>query len=270
MSDSPVERYNARALAVNSLVCVGLDSDLQRLPERFQKMEFPQYEFNRWVIDQTQEYVAAYKPNIAFYEANGEKGLHELRLTIRYIREHYPQIFTICDAKRGDIHSTNVAYASAILDDLDFDAITLHPYLGHEPLQPFLSRTDKACIILCHTSNPGAGELQDLPVNGQPLWEVVAERVANEWNSAGNCMLVMGANDPEKLQRVREIVGDMTLLVPGVGAQGGDLEAAVQAGLTHNGLGIILNASRSITFSENPAASARTLRDAINKFRVMA
>lgn len=262
-----VEKYEARARRANSLLCVGLDSALERLPERFRDEELPQFAFNRWIIEQTHPYTAAYKPNVAFYEAQGAQGLASLAATVRYLREQHPDILTICDAKRGDIGSTNAGYVRAIFDELGFDAVTLSPYLGREALGPFLERADRACILLCRTSNPGAGELQDLPVDGRPLWRVVAERVSQEWNARGNCMLVAGATYPDELRAIRAVVGEMTLLVPGVGAQGGDLEATLRAGLNRTGLGLIINSSRGIIFSEDPAAEARALRDQMNAIR---
>ena len=268
MPISPViAKYNARVEAINSLLCVGLDSAPDRLPARFQGAEAPQFAFNRWIIEQTHPYVSAYKPNIAFYEAAGDAGLRALRLTLDYLRAEHPAILTICDAKRADIGSTNAGYVAAIFDWLGFDALTLHPYLGQEALGPFLSRADKGCIILCRTSNPGAGELQDLDVGGKPLWQAVAERVRDEWNILGNCMLVVGATYPDELGRVRALVGDMPLLVPGLGAQGGDVEATVRAGLDSQGRGLILNSARGIIFADDPAQAARELRDAINRWR---
>jgi orotidine-5'-phosphate decarboxylase len=262
-----VAKYEARARAINSLVCVGLDSALERIPARFHGKPLPQFAFNRWIIEQTHPYAAAYKPNVAFYEAQGADGLAALAETARYLREHFPDILTICDAKRGDIGSTNAGYVSAIFDALGFDAVTLSPYLGAEALEPFLARADRACIILCRTSNPGAGELQDLEIGGVPLWRVVAQRVSAAWNTRGNCMLVAGATYPDELRQIRAEVGEMTLLVPGVGAQGGDLEATVRAGLNRAGLGLIVNSSRGIIFADDPAAEARALRDAINAVR---
>jgi orotidine-5'-phosphate decarboxylase len=259
-----VDKYNQRVRAVNSLLCVGLDSAYDKLPEHFQQEPFPQFAFNRWLIEQTHLFVSTYKPNIAFYEARGERGLHELKLTVDYLREQHPDIFTICDAKRGDIDSSNVGYVSAIFDWLGFDAVTLHPYLGEEALQPFLERTDKASIILCRTSNPGAGELQDLAVNGKPLWHMIAKKVCDEWNKRGNCMLVVGATYPAELQQVRTLVGDIPLLIPGIGAQGGSVQQVVTAGLNRYGAGLIIAASRSIIFAADPAQAARKLRDEIN------
>jgi orotidine-5'-phosphate decarboxylase len=264
---SIIEKYNIRADKANSLLCVGLDSKLESIPQRFQRSDTPQFAFNKWITEQTHSYVAAYKPNIAFYEARGAQGLTELKLTMQYIKEHHPDIFTICDAKRADIGNTNLAYTTAIFDEMGFDAITLHPYLGREALAPFLDRKDKCSIILCHTSNPGAEELQGLQINGKPLWQIVAEKVSNEWNDNDNCMLVVGATYPETIRQVREIVGDMTFLIPGIGAQGGDVESTVKAGSNSQGLGMIINSSRGIIFSDDPKVAAMSLRDAINQHR---
>jgi orotidine-5'-phosphate decarboxylase len=262
-----IDKYNCRVDQIDSLLCVGLDSEFSQLPERFKADEFPQFAFNRWVIDQTHAYASAYKPNIAFYEARGEAGLIALARTMDYLRATYPDILTICDAKRADIGSTNQGYVEAIFDRLGFDAVTLNPYLGREALEPFLARADKGCILLCRTSNPGAGELQDLDIGGKPLWQVVAERVRDHWNARGNCMLVAGATYPGELRRIREIVGDMLLLVPGIGAQGGDVEQTVRAGQTPAGTGMIINSSRGVIFADDPASAARSLHDTINQYR---
>ena len=259
-----LQKYNRRADAIRSLLCVGLDSDFSRIPERFKSADFPQYEFNKWIIDQTHEYAASYKPNMAFYEAYGELGLTALKFTMRYLQDEHPEIVTICDAKRADIGNTNRGYVESIFDHLGFDSITLHPYLGKEALAPFLERSDKACIILCRTSNPGAGEFQDLESNGKPLWQTVAERVSRDWDVDGNCMLVVGATYPDEMRKIREVAPNATFLVPGVGAQGGDVAAVVAAGLDAEGRGLMISSSRDIIFSEDPAASARRVRDAIN------
>lgn len=262
-----IDKLNNRAETVNALLCVGLDSNIHHLPKQFRNDNLPQFHFNQWIIEQTHPYVLAYKPNMAFYESRGEQGLRELRLTIDYLRQHHPDIVTICDAKRGDIGSTNDAYAKAIFDELGFDAVTLHPYTGREALQPFLERTDKGCIILCRTSNPGAGELQDLVVDDKPLWLVIAEHVHRDWNANGNCMLVVGATYPDEMRRIRQTVGEMTFLVPGIGAQGGDVEATIRAGINSTGKGMIFNAARSIIFADSPAQAARALCNEINRYR---
>ncbi|MCA9916052.1 MAG: orotidine-5'-phosphate decarboxylase [Anaerolineae bacterium] len=262
-----VAKFNQRADIVNSLLCVGLDCAIERIPEPYCESATPQFDFNRYIIEQTHAFTAAYKPNIAFYEARGEQGWHELKLTIDYLRAEHPEIFTICDAKRGDIGSTSEAYATAIFDELGFDAVTLQPYLGREALSPFLQREDKACIILCRTSNPGAGELQDLQVEGVPLWQKIAQQVAEDWNKNGNCMLVMGATYPDEMQQVRSLVGDMTFLVPGIGAQGGNVQQTVEAGLNRQDKGLIISSSRGIIFADDPAQAAKDLQNDINQHR---
>ncbi len=261
------DKFDRRADAVGSLLCVGLDPELERIPARFREAEWPLFAFNRWIIDQTHAYAAAYKPNMAFYEARGTAGLRELELTMEYLRGEHPDIFTICDAKRGDIGNTNRGYAVSIFDAMGFDAVTLHPYLGREALTPFLERRDKVSIVLCRTSNPGAGEFQDLESEGRPLWETVALRVSAEWNAAGNCMLVVGATYPEEMRRIRAMAPEIDFLVPGVGAQGGDVAAVVSAGLDARGKGLLISSSRGIIFSDDPAAAARGLRDEINAAR---
>lgn len=262
-----IEKVQRRANASQSLVCIGLDSDLSRLPADAQKDPHPQFAFNRAIIAATHEVALAYKLNVAFYEMRGGAGWHDMALTVAYLREHYPDIPVVCDAKRGDIESTNEAYAYAIFDELGFDAVTLHPYTGGTALTPFLKRADKGCIILCRTSNPGAGELQDLMVEGEPLWRYIARKVATEWNRAGNCAVVMGATAPEQLAETRAVIGDMPILVPGVGAQGGDVVASIQAGMRADKGGLLVNASRSILFARDPAQAARDLYSIINRAR---
>ena len=262
-----LRKLEARCRQVQSLLCIGLDPDPAHLPERFQRSEYPLFSFNRWIIDQTHAYAAAYKPNMAFYEALGSAGLRELERTMDYLRAEHPAVVTICDAKRADIGNTNRGYASSIFDRMGFDAVTLHPYLGREALLPFLEREDKASIVLCRTSNQGAGEFQDLQVAGRPLWETVAEHVHATWNVLGNCMLVVGATYPAQMRRVRALAPAMPLLVPGVGAQGGDVAEAVAAGLDAHGGGLLISSSRAILFSAAPEAAARGFRDEINAAR---
>ncbi len=262
-----MDKYNKRAKKINSLLCVGLDPDFEKLPEKFKSLQNPQFEFNKWIIDETHEYAAAYKPNTAFYEARGDKGIQELKLTMDYLNKNHPDIFTILDAKRADIGNTNNGYAAFAFDWLSADAITLHPYLGEEALEPFLKRKDKVSIILCRTSNLGASEIQDLEVGGKPIWQIVAERVGEVWNKNKNCMLVVGATYPEEMKKIRDLVGDMTLLVPGVGLQGGSVEEVIKTGLNSSGLGLIVSSSRGIIFSENPKEEAKKLCEEINKNR---
>ncbi len=264
----------------NSLLCVGLDSDYDKIPERFERFVNPQFEFNKWVINQTQDYVCAFKPNSAFYEAQGAEGIEQLKLTCDYLKKNYPEIPIILDAKRGDIGSSNDGYVKYAFDYLKVDAITLHPYLGKESLHTFFKYTDKGFFVLCRTSNPGSGELQnvvisgnyhslnDRPLNGkQPLYQYIARQIAYEWNEFGNCMLVVGATFPGELSEVRKIVGDMTLLVPGVGDQGGDVKRTLQTGLNSKKAGMIINSSRGIIFAKDPKKETKKLRDEINRYR---
>ena len=267
MNSNMLDKYNKRAKKINSLLCVGLDADFDKIPQRFLKLEFPQFEFNKWIIEETQEYTSAYKPNSAFYEARGDKGIKELKMTMDYLIKNYPDIFTILDAKRADIGNTNNGYVTSIFDWLGFDAVTLHPYLGSEALKPFLERKDKASIILCRTSNEGAGEFQDLEIDSKPLWQIVAEKVSKDWNKNKNCMLVVGATYPEEMKKIRSLVGDLTFLVPGIGAQGGDLKSVMKVGLNNEGLGLIINSARSIIFAENPKEEARKLCGEIRKYK---
>lgn len=258
----------------NSLVCVGLDSDINKLPESVKQKENSQFEFNKTIIDATHDLVCAYKPNSAFYEALGDRGVRELKMTCDYLHESYPDIPIILDAKRADIGNTNAGYVTFAFDWLRSDAVTLHPYLGKEALKPFLDRTDKASIILCHTTNSGAAELQDLMIEGKPFYQIIAEKVVNEWNENNNCLLVLGAKYPEQLSKVRKIAGDMTFLVPGIGAQGGDIEKTVKAGLNSQNVGLIINSSRGIIFAsagddfaQKARGETKKLRDEINRYR---
>ena len=261
-----IDKYNSRADKVNSLVCVGLDSEFEKLKGE------SQFSFNKKIIDQTHEHVASYKLNIAFYEARGDEGLRELKKTMDYLRENYPDIFTICDAKRGDIGNTNNGYVTEILDWLEFDAMTLHPYMGKESLMPFLERKDKFFFVLCRTSNPGAGEFQNLSGRTagsdeavRPLWALVAEHVST-WGD--NCGLVVGATAPKELKQTRKLVGDMTFLVPGIGAQGGSVQETVEAGLNSQNKGLVIHSARGIIFSDDPKRETIKLQKEINSYRL--
>lgn len=218
---------------------------------------------NKSIIDQTFDLVCAYKPNSAFYEAEGIEGLEGLEKTVKYIKENYPDIPIILDAKRGDIGNTNKGYVKAVFDDLGVDALTVHPYLGKESLQPFLDRKDRGIIVLVKTSNPGAGEFQDLESNGKPLYQIIAEHVKT-WNTNENCGVVVGATYPQELKKVREIVGDMPILIPGIGAQGGDVNQ-LKAGLDSNKQGIIVSSSRGILFADNPREATLKLHQQIQE-----
>ena len=269
MSCAAIEKYNIRVRKANSLVCVGLDADMAKIPERFLKKEFPQFFFNQWIIDQTHEYAAAYKLNSAFYEARGDEGMRELKMTLEYLQKNHSDIFTILDAKRADIGNTNHGYVESIFYWLGVDAVTVHPYLGREALLPFLDRKDKCTIVLAKTSNSGSPEFQDVIIGDtkEMLWQHIARQVTGVWNQHNNLMIVMGATYPHDVAWARQVCGNMTFLVPGVGAQGGDLQSVVASGKNSQGLGLIINSSRGIIFSENPGEGARQLRDQINEYR---
>lgn len=263
----------------NTFVCIGLDSDFRQLPETVKQghsVEEAMFAFNQAIIDATHDLVCAYKPNAAFYEAQGDAGLRALTRTVQYIKEACPSIPVILDAKRADIGSTNLGYVQAAFDQIGVDAITVHPYLGKEALAPFLDRAEKGIIVLAKTSNPGAGEFQDLLVGPkqEPLYQVVARHVSEQWNTNGNCGIVIGATYPQDLSKARAIVGDMPILIPGIGAQGGAIAETVTAGKNSKGQGMIINAARSIIFASHgddfaQAARAATtrLRDEINRYR---
>ena len=272
-----MQSLHARWQQANSLVCVGLDPEPARFPARYSDDPDAIFGFCRDIVDATAPYACAFKPQIAHFAARGaEDALERL---IAHIHASHPGIPIILDAKRGDIGSTAQQYATEAFDRYGADAVTANPYLGRDSVQPFLDRADKGVVILCHTSNPGAGDFQDLHVsgeggNGRPLYQHVAERIARDWNGHGNCALVVGATWPEQLREVRAIVGEMPLLIPGVGAQGGDVEAVVKNGRTADGSGLMISSSRAILYASNgdgyadaAATAAKTLRDEINRHR---
>jgi len=254
----------------NSLLCVGIDPDVAKLPE-----DYDQLRFSKAIVDATAGLVCAFKPNPAFFESQGAEGIQALKEICDYIRHEYPEIPIIFDFKRGDIGNTNAQYAKFAFDYIGADAVTYQIYMGIEPLEPLLAYPDKAVFALVRTSNPGGGEVQDLIVEGKPLYEYLTEKAAHEWNKSGNLMLVAGATYPAELAKMREIAGDdMIFLVPGVGSQGADPEEVIKAGMNKKGAGLIINASRSIIFAShesNFAEAAREkateLRDVINKNR---
>jgi orotidine-5'-phosphate decarboxylase len=267
-----IERLGRAWKNNDSLVCVGLDPDTSRFPKHIDALDEPIFEFNKAIIDATHDLVCAYKPQIAHYSA--ESAELELESTISYIKSTYPHVPVILDAKRGDIGSTAEMYATEAFERYAADAVTVNPYLGFDSLQPFLRYKDRGVILLCRTSNPGAADLQDLAVDGAPLFEKVASLAAQKWNANGNCLLVVGATWPQQMARIRSIVGEMPLLVPGVGAQGGDVEQLVKAGQTQTGAGLIISSSRAILyasdgedFAEAARAQTDTLRKLINQFR---
>jgi orotidine-5'-phosphate decarboxylase len=252
-------------------LAIGLDTNPGRIPESVSPGAAPAervVEFNRLIIDATADVACAYKPNAAFYEALGVDGFRALEETIDAIRTRAPGTAVILDAKRGDIGSTNAGYVSAAFDQLGADAVTVHPYLGGEALAPFLERGDKLIFVLARTSNPGAGEFQDLVANGAPLYRHVARTVAASWNGAGNCGLVVGATYPEEMRAVRDdIPAEMPILIPGVGAQGGDVAAVVAANRDAGSDAFLIAASRSIIYAsagEDFAEAARATAQALD------
>ena len=256
----------------HSLVCVGLDPEPAKFPQRFAGDPDAVFDFCSAIADATAEFACAFKPQIAHFAALRAEGA--LERLIAHIHATHPGIPVILDAKRGDIGSTAEQYAREAFDRFAADAVTANPYLGRDSVQPFLDRADRGVVILCRTSNPGAGDLQDLVIEGRPLYQHVAEKVARDWNAHGNAALVVGATWPEQLREVRAIVGDMPILVPGVGAQGGDVEAVVRNAATADGTGLLVSSSRAILyasqgddFAEAAANAARDLRDAIRRAR---
>jgi orotidine-5'-phosphate decarboxylase len=252
-----------------SLLCVGLDPSARKLPTITRSSDDPTYAFCMAIVEATADLVCAFKPNIAFFEARGPSGMETLRRLIADMPRNVP---VLLDAKRGDMGSTAEAYAEAIFERLGADAVTLNPYLGSDSLAPFLRHADKGCIVLCKTSNPGSAELQELELaSGGPLYLEVARRARDQWNGNGNVGLVVGATYPGVLAQVRDLCPDLPLLVPGVGAQGGELAAATRASVDRQGERAIISASRSILyassgpdFAEAARHEALRLREEIN------
>ncbi len=251
-------------------LCVGLDSDYEKIPQAARPARPGQVgvgetivAFNRAIVDATKDLVCAYKPNSAFYEAHGDEGWKALRATIQYIHDQAPEVPVILDAKRADIGNTNNGYVESAFDHLHADAITVAPYQGGEALAPFLDRKEKGVIVWCRTSNPGASEFQDLNVGREPLYMVVARHVAEKWNKNGNCGLVVGATYPEELAAIRKEVGDMPILIPGVGAQNGDLEKTVAAAKDSRGRGMIISVSRAVIFASSGDDFAKAAREKV-------
>jgi len=247
----------------DSLLCIGLDTDIEKIPEKLLKEDDPVFSFNKLIIDETCDLVCAYKINTAFYEVNGEKGWISLNKTSKYISE---DVIKIADVKRGDIGNTAKKYASAFLSKLEFDAVTVNPYLGYDSIIPFIEYRDKGVFILCLTSNAGAQDFQKLKVDGKYLYQVVAEKVLS-FNKYRNCGLVVGATFPEELRNIREIAPDMPFLIPGIGAQGGDLEKTVKFGTDSNGEMAIINSSRGIIYKSSGEDFARAARNAAEELR---
>lgn len=262
MEETFATRLAHAVASSGSLVCVGLDPDPGLLPTDLANAPEPLLAFNRRIVDATCDVAAAYKPQIAFYSALGAEG--ELLLSIRYIRARAPHALVILDAKRSDIGNTAEAYAREAFDRYGADAVTVNPYMGEDSVRPFLARSDRGAILLCRTSNPGARDFQDLLIDGLPLYRHVASRAAQYWNRSNNLMLVVGATYPREMAALRAAHPSLPFLVPGIGAQGGDLAATLAAGLDAHGAGLLINSSRGIIYAGAGAAagSADTIRAA--------
>ena len=256
----------------NSMLCVGLDPDPAKFPAHLHGKPDAIFEFCKAIVDTTADLVCCFKPQIAYFAA--QRAEDQLEALIAHIHARHPDIPVILDAKRGDIGSTAEQYAVEIFERYRADAITVNPYMGKDSVDPYLAYPEKGVILLCRTSNPGGSDLQFLDIGGKKLYEHVAELVATQWNTTGQCALVVGATFPSEIARVREIVGDLPLLVPGIGAQGGDVEATLNAGRTAAGTGLIINNSRAILyagkdedFAQASRQAAQASRDLINRYR---
>ncbi len=269
-----INKLSAAWTSNNSLLCVGLDPDVARFPGQLQNEPDGIFTFCKAIIDATADLACSFKPQIAYFAALGAE--RQLEQICAYVRAAYPHIPLILDAKRGDIGATARQYAREAFDRYGADAVTVNPYMGFDSVEPYMEWDERGVIVLCRTSNAGGSDLQFLNVEGTPLYQHVARLVADKWNKNGQCALVVGATFPQELAEVRAIVGDMPLLVPGVGAQGGDVQATVQSGKTAGGAGMMINSSRAILYAvpqgnEDFADAARRValetRDAINIFR---
>jgi orotidine-5'-phosphate decarboxylase len=267
-----IQRLQTAWSTGQTLLCVGLDPDPAKLPKHLTGVDHPLFEFGRAIVDATADLVCAFKPQFAYYAA--ARAEDQLEMTMDHIRRNHPGIPVILDAKRGDIGSTAEMYAKEAFERYRADALTVSPYLGFDSLAPYLKFADKGVIVLCRTSNPGARDVQDIESGGRKLYQIIAEKAAREWNANGNVLLVVGATYPEELAEIRAIVGDMPLLVPGVGAQGGDVAAVIANGATAEGTGLVISTSRAVLYAGSGpdyAAAARAaalkLRDEINLYR---
>jgi len=267
-----IDQLNAAWQKNNSLLCVGLDPDPAKFPAHLKGRDDAIFEFCAAIVDATADLVCSFKPQIAYFAAR--RAEDQLEALIAHIHEKHPGIPVILDSKRGDIGSTAEQYAIEAFERYRADAVTVNPYMGRDSVEPYLAYPNKGVILLCRTSNPGGSDLQFLDVNGEKLYERVARLAASDWNTTGQIGLVVGATFPAEIARVRSIVGDMPLLVPGIGAQGGDIEATVKAGRTQNATGLMINSSRAILYAgkdEGFAGAARRVaqetRDAINQHR---
>ncbi|MEO0059896.1 MAG: orotidine-5-phosphate decarboxylase [Bacteroidota bacterium] len=248
-----------------SFLCIGLDADIAKIPEHLFAFEDPIFEFNKAIIDATHDLCVAYKPNTAFYEAQGISGWIALEKTIKYLKQNYPEIFTIADAKRGDIGNTSAMYAKAFLQDLNFDAVTVAPYMGRDSVEPFLAIENKHTILLALTSNEGAFDFETLAINGVPLYQEVIKK-SQTYKNSENLMYVVGATKAAYFKEIRKIIPDSFLLVPGIGAQGGNLQEVCKYGLNTN-IGLLINSSRNIIYASSNIDFAQAARVEANKIQ---
>jgi orotidine-5'-phosphate decarboxylase len=258
-----IEKLNAAWRKSRSLVCVGLDPEMPKLPARFRERPDGVFAFHKAIVDATHDIVCAYKPQYAHHAAHG--AIDQLYAIIDYIHDRYPQVPVILDAKRGDMGNTATYLAKEAFEGFKADAVTVSPYLGTDAIEPFTKYADRGTILLCRTSNPGAADLQELQIDGEPLYMKVALLAATKWNGNKNVSLVVGATAPKVIADVRNVVGDMPLLVPGVGAQGGDVADAVVAGRDSNGAGLMISASRSVLYASNGDDFAHAARGAVEQ-----
>jgi orotidine-5'-phosphate decarboxylase len=253
------QQLTAQIRKKKSILCIGLDVDLDKIPKYLHQFEDPIFEFNKAIIDATFDLAVAYKPNIAFYEAYGIKGWQSLRKTIDYINEKHPEIFTIADAKRGDIGNTSSMYAKAFFEDLNFDSVTVAPYMGKDSVEPFLAFENKHTIMLALTSNEGAFDFQTLPSEGKELYKHVIE-TSKTWKNCQNLMYVVGATKAEYFTEIRKLIPESFLLVPGVGAQGGSLSEVCKYGMSSN-VGLLINNTRGIIYASSGEDFAEKARE---------
>lgn len=267
-----IQTLNDAWQRANSLLCVGLDPEPSKFPGALANRSDAIFEFCRTIVDATAPYACAFKPQIAYFASH--RAEDQLEALVAHIHAHHPGLPVILDAKRGDIGSTAEQYAREAFERYAADAVTVNPYMGFDSIEPYLAHAGKGVIVLCRTSNPGGSDLQFLETGGRPLYQVVAQLAAQKWNVGGQLGLVVGATFPKEIEVVRGIVGDMPLLIPGIGAQGGDVEATVRAGRTAAGTGMLINSSRAIIYAgkgddyaQAAARAAQETRDKINAYR---
>jgi orotidine-5'-phosphate decarboxylase len=260
-----IEALKKQILAKKSFLCVGLDVDLEKVPEHIKTMEDPLYEFSKAIIDSTAAYAVAYKPNIAFFETYGPEGMASLKRVMDYLNNKHPEIFTIADAKRGDIGNTATRYAKAYFETYNFDSITIAPYMGKDSVEPFLSFDEKYAILLAITSNGGSSDFQTQQVGGQMLYEKVIQ-TSIEWQGSERLMYVVGATKANALKKIRELIPNSFLLIPGVGAQGGSLTEVAENGLSID-VGLLVNSSRGIIYASTDDNFAREAEKAARELQ---